>query len=808
MCNAGGACERITTPGCCLNDAQCGSGIFCPKNACNLATNTCYLSYPGCGNGDSCCPPTCNLGNDNDCQCTNDNQCKEKPVDDLCTIDTCTSGSCTRTTITTCKHNDGCCPVGCNANNDNDCSAICGNGVKEGAEQCDGGVGGRTCEEVYGSNYQGTLSCIPAGQPNACTYTGCVTKCTLTSASWSEYTPVGGPYLTEGKRVFLNITGTNCGGELISFEIKEKDLLRSEDVSPNPSNIIFPIGETKAAGTWISVFMDDSGGVLSLNDGNPPEYYFIARAATGSSFRSPDAGLDNPGLLRVEKACGNGVREGAEQCDNGINNGVVCVAPCEGSCSYCSDNCRLIEVVGGVCPDQCSITSAYWGNDQAVDGDSVRLNVEASKCEGRTITFEIFKKEEGARPDIDITREGGANPSPIASFPSDNGLGYVNWNAFYIENTRTGQRYPPEYYFRATVLGSSPLERKDSGLMKIYNKGDYVGINLCGDYTDKDECNNDVARVGKNELTCETESTYDDVSRCTIIPNCGCTWDDANSKCNPKTNYNLVCDSYMCRPNEDECWVKGDNCLVNGDSCECEDGYYANGIGYCVPFPTPVTGCDDSNECWVGEHCRAYPQCNCEPGYTADVNGYCLSDDMHICSESSGDECWILGARDNCIVGENSCNCAVGYIPDGEGRCIYTGAGDTEMPPRIGGCLQSTSGERCQEGVAFVQRTSTGTFEWSPENNYVSIPLFPWAVEGTNMFFLDGAYRYNPSRVYEECTRTEVYTVPCPATVELSFFELYQIIVIIAIISLAYIIYILRKKETGKSSKKNKRKHK
>ena len=37
----------------------------------------------------------------------------------------------------TCVNNDGCCPAGCNANTDNDCKAVCNNGVIEPGETCD-----------------------------------------------------------------------------------------------------------------------------------------------------------------------------------------------------------------------------------------------------------------------------------------------------------------------------------------------------------------------------------------------------------------------------------------------------------------------------------------------------------------------------------------------------------------------------------------------------------------------------------------------------------------------------------------------
>jgi hypothetical protein len=61
------------------------------------------------------------------------------------------SARCEFKKITWPAHNDGCCPVGGNANVDNDCPKVCGNGVLDVGERCDTG--------------------IPSGQPGACPVT-------------------------------------------------------------------------------------------------------------------------------------------------------------------------------------------------------------------------------------------------------------------------------------------------------------------------------------------------------------------------------------------------------------------------------------------------------------------------------------------------------------------------------------------------------------------------------------------------------------------------------------------------------------
>jgi hypothetical protein len=67
---------------------------------------------------------------------------------DLCPVQSCTTrklinaGTCMAQCVpdkaqTACANGDGCCPAGCNANNDDDCPVRCDNGVQEAGETCD-----------------------------------------------------------------------------------------------------------------------------------------------------------------------------------------------------------------------------------------------------------------------------------------------------------------------------------------------------------------------------------------------------------------------------------------------------------------------------------------------------------------------------------------------------------------------------------------------------------------------------------------------------------------------------------------------
>ena len=81
----------------------------------------------GTDTGEDACPDDCNDGN----SCTIDEMTDNNANCDI---------TCSHTAITTCVSGDDCCPVGCNANIDADCSESCGNGAVEIGETCDPGA--------------------------------------------------------------------------------------------------------------------------------------------------------------------------------------------------------------------------------------------------------------------------------------------------------------------------------------------------------------------------------------------------------------------------------------------------------------------------------------------------------------------------------------------------------------------------------------------------------------------------------------------------------------------------------------------
>jgi hypothetical protein len=148
----------------------------CPQQACQIYelfdSGTCGAQcvaggqQTACVNGDGCCPGGCNANTDSDCMPTCNNGIVEagETCDPLASCPTsCAANGCQLYAVasagtcqaacapssqeTACVDNDACCPGSCSSNNDNDCTAICGNGVVEAGETCDGNC--PTCNESF-----------------------------------------------------------------------------------------------------------------------------------------------------------------------------------------------------------------------------------------------------------------------------------------------------------------------------------------------------------------------------------------------------------------------------------------------------------------------------------------------------------------------------------------------------------------------------------------------------------------------------------------------------------------------------------
>jgi|GEM_PF-1761934 len=141
----------------CVSDANT---VATPSGSVAACTFRCAKAARPCGLADGFCPTGCGPTMDVDCPgCGNGRletgeTCDKAPAAAVCASITCDDGNacttdtrngsdaacnvtCGHANIMLCVSGDRCCPMGCNANNDTDCGATCGNGVLEGAETCE-----------------------------------------------------------------------------------------------------------------------------------------------------------------------------------------------------------------------------------------------------------------------------------------------------------------------------------------------------------------------------------------------------------------------------------------------------------------------------------------------------------------------------------------------------------------------------------------------------------------------------------------------------------------------------------------------
>ena len=89
------------------------------------------------------------------------------------------NAECSHSDITTAINGDGCCLEDSNHNVDSDCKVVCGNGVREIGEQCDGGDSCENCRlgSVLTADQNKCLQLIGEGKANDCDRCSCL-QCT------------------------------------------------------------------------------------------------------------------------------------------------------------------------------------------------------------------------------------------------------------------------------------------------------------------------------------------------------------------------------------------------------------------------------------------------------------------------------------------------------------------------------------------------------------------------------------------------------------------------------------------------------
>jgi len=227
----------------------------------------------------------------------------------------------------------------------------------------------------------------------------------------------------------------------------------------------------------------------------------------------------------------------------------------------------------------CELTNASWEDEEVYEDTNVGLIVKGTDCNTATISFEILEDDAVIDDSVNI------NPSNV-DFIGDEATG--QWlKAEWQEDTfPNGDGNPPEYYFIATVIGTSKtINSKDFGpllIVKERKPGDCDEIFLCSDYNTSLECKTDYC--GVNETSAPGTVDCDNP-----LINCSCSWDSETEKCKFVASFE----------GEGNGGIGGGTCEYKQETTDdCSDGYLtynftATWIG--LPENKP-SWCEDDTE--------------------------------------------------------------------------------------------------------------------------------------------------------------------------------------------------------------------
>ena len=394
-------------------ETNAGDGC-CPVGATAQADSDCS---PTCGDGttngnelcDGDCPTTCDDGD----PCTAD---RLSGAAAKCNV------ACSHQTITASKSGDACCPAGANARTDADCSAVCGNGVREGDELCDGTDCPSDCDDgdpctadkLTGSADSCTATCSSQPVTAMKSGDGCC-PAGANARSDADCSPTCGDGVRNGNEL---CDGTDCPSDCDDGDPCTQDRVVGAAAQCNAActnrPITAPRGGDGCCPAGANARNDADcvavcgNGVLEnqeLCDGDCPTSCddgdsCTADKLTGSAERCTAACMSSPitaarsgdgccpagatarNDLDCAPACGDGVRNGNETCDGDCPTSCDDGDPCTvdklvGSASQCTAACaNTSKPASGQVKDGC----CTGGVTDAQDADCVSVSPVAPLC--------------------------------------------------------------------------------------------------------------------------------------------------------------------------------------------------------------------------------------------------------------------------------------------------------------------------------------------------------------------------------------------------------------------------------------------
>ena len=386
----GEACDTAITagPGSCPTAADCDTGSPCQPGFVR-DPGTCQAVCDGtiitaCSDGDGCCPTGCDADSDADCPSVCGNGVVELgetcdtaiaaglegacPVQTDCdTGDPCLVGYvrndltcqavCDATSVGACAGGDGCCPPGCNANDDGDCSPVCGNGAVETGEVCDTGItaGPGACPSA--TNCATADPCEPGFVQGDGTCQATCATATITSCVGADgCCPAGCDATVDSDCPAI------CGnGVLEPGEACDTAIATGPGACPTVADC--DTGDPCAIG-----YVDNGGTCDAVCGVNP------VTSCTGGDGCCPP-GCDAVSDTDCTAICGNGVVEPGETCDTGISGGAgACPTvagcdtgdPCQPGVVVNDTTCQAlcdVAPVGCIDNDGCCNSGCHAGTD-------------------------------------------------------------------------------------------------------------------------------------------------------------------------------------------------------------------------------------------------------------------------------------------------------------------------------------------------------------------------------------------------------------------------------------------------------------
>jgi hypothetical protein len=443
----------------------------CPQQGCETFTMTgspeqcnarCVSSgqQMTCQAGDKCCPAGCTGATDSDCNCTCGNGMVEAACGETCDpLASCPTscppkgcmlrrvsnpGTCRATCVDdklqdACVSGDGCCPPACNAANDKDCQASCGNGAIETGETCDPPSScptkcpaiGCTLQKLEGSPDTCTARCVDAGKQmtcasgDSCCPMGCTTandtdcSCTcgngmVEAACGETCDPLASCPTTcppRGCQLRKLVNGGGCQAQCVDDRLQTAcmngdgccpsgcNATNDTDCMPKCNNGAIESGETcdpqsscPTTCPWMGCARRKLTGAVATCTAACADDGTQTACAHGDGCCPPtcNASTDND----CKPKCGNGVVEAGEKCDG--NCPMTCPnVGCQkrklmGDPATCSAECVNDTVIATCTPgDGCCASGCTSVNDSDCSCQCGNGVVEAAcgeKCDGNCPT--------------------------------------------------------------------------------------------------------------------------------------------------------------------------------------------------------------------------------------------------------------------------------------------------------------------------------------------------------------------------------------------------------------------------------------